>query len=102
MGLKKMIREIVPYEWEHILKQNRCFCRYIDLVYATHCSGRITPELTKMRIKRIKEAMLEDNPTDNSSSFWYSANFIRLCATDEYKFFASLNSKIQNYKRSCK
>lgn len=102
MGLKQTIRDHVPFEWEHILKQNKCFCRYIDLVYATHCSGKVTPTQTKVRMNRIRQAMQESNATNSSTSFWYSADFIKFCASEEYQFFASINSKIQNYKQQCK
>lgn len=102
MGLKQMIKDIIPMEWEYILRKEHKLCAYVDLVYTTHCSGKATPERTRLRITRVKRALVETSSTGESTSFWFSANFIGLCCESDYQSWSKINNEIQKYKVSCR
>lgn len=105
-GLKSLIRKLVPYTWECILREERVFSRYVDLVYLSHCgvpkNGTRSKESTLFCIKRLKEAVKEDSPITHSRDFIVSFNGFELCSKSEYEEWQRINIRIQNLKEICR
>lgn len=99
-----MIRDKIPQPWLHVLQKHKVVTKYIDLVYKSHCTARKgKPDKDALRgaMMRLNRALVEQSPTGDSTSFWYSFDSLTLLSNDERNKWEEIDREIQNYKMSC-
>ncbi len=94
MSVKKAINDILPQEWDYVLRKNKVLTRVIDLIYE-NCIPQSwrNNRMHKRSVERIRH-LIRNYP--------FIDCFDARATSEGYDFWKRIDLEIINYKEQCR